>query len=56
MDALHKLLKGQAPTSERLPLPVQLIVRQSTSRLIPGLSDHDRWAQSRKPMEVMCQG
>jgi LacI family repressor for deo operon, udp, cdd, tsx, nupC, and nupG len=33
MDVLHKLLKGQAPGSERLLLPVQLTVRQSTSRL-----------------------
>src|SRR6266481_9660341 len=23
-------------------------------QLIPRLTDHDRWAQSRKPMEVMC--
>jgi hypothetical protein len=30
--------------------------RDQVRHLIPRLSGHDRWAQSRRPMEVMCQG
>jgi len=59
-SARHQL-KATAVFDGPLAAPVaagQVVgkLRLEAPGVIPRLSNHDRWAQSREPMEVMCQG
>src|SRR6266567_3823878 len=54
----HEPQKLGSPKRKKASFDARFLAKSITrsSELIPGLSDHDRWAHSRKPMDIMVHG